>query len=131
MKIHHIGLLVENIETYLESSFWSLQSDVVFDPVQKCRLALVCIDDDDSHLVELIEPAGEDSPVHLALQKNHRQHHICFEARTCREVDEFIRSYRLLPVSRWEPAPLFQGRLIRFAYTRNRELLEFLTSERR
>jgi hypothetical protein len=40
-----------------------------------------------------------------------------------------MREKRLLPITTWEPAELFGGRAIRFAYSRNRELLEFLADE--
>jgi hypothetical protein len=122
-------LLVENIESYLAGSFWTLKSDIVLDSIQKCRLALVCVASDESHLVELVEPSSQDSPVYPALVKGLRQHHICFELSTCHEADAFIKANRLLPVTKWVGAELFQGRLIRFAYTRHHELLEFLTDE--
>jgi methylmalonyl-CoA/ethylmalonyl-CoA epimerase len=129
-RIHHVSMLVENIDTYLENSFWCLQSPIVYDPIQKCRLCLVSMQADNDHLVELIEPVGENSPVYQALIRGEKLQHLCLEMPTRRDVDAFIREYRLLPVTDWEPAELFQGRLIRFAYTRNRELMEFVTHER-
>ena len=129
-RIHHVSMLVENIDTYLENSFWCRQSPIVYDPIQKCRLCLVSMQADNDHLVELIEPVGEDSPVYQALRRGEKLQHLCLEMETRRDVDAFIRKYRLLPVTNWQSAELFQGRLIRFAYTRNRELVEFVTHER-
>jgi len=128
-RIHHVSILVENIESYLASSFWMLESPIVYDPIQKCRLCLVRIGSDDGNLVELIEPVGEDSPVYQALMKGQKLHHLCLEMPTKQDVDAFILKHRLLPVTKWQPAELFQGRLVRFAYTQNRELMEFVTHE--
>ena len=124
-RLHHTGLVVEDIETYLEKFFWHLQTQIVYDPIQKCRLCLVSFQDDDK-LVELIQPVGKDSPVYRALKSGQKLHHLCFEMADTEKADEFIREYHLLPITKWQPAVLFDGRLIRFAYTRNRELVEFL-----
>jgi hypothetical protein len=128
-RIHHVGVIVQNIEKYLERSFWSLQSSIVYDSIQKCRLCLVSIGSEDRTPVELIEPVGKDSPVFQALNKGQTLHHICIEIPAMEEADAFIRKYRLLPVTKWQPAELFRGRLIRFAFTRNQELMEFVTNE--
>ncbi len=129
VRIHHVGLLVKNIESYMASSFWLLRSQIVYDPIQKSQLCLVCLADDDNHLVELIEPVGEDSPAHRALMKGQKQHHLCLEAPSTGVADSFIQKYHLLPVTKWQPAKLFQGRPIRFVYTQYRELMEFIADE--
>lgn len=130
VSMHHVGILVHHIEDYMATSFWTLQSPIVYDPIQKARLCLVCIPTDDNHLVELIEPIGEGSPAFRALHKGQKQHHICFETPSTQVAETFMNKYRLLPVTKWEPAVLFRGRLVRFAYTRNRELVEFVADER-
>jgi hypothetical protein len=129
LRVHHVGLLVQHIETYLENSFWSLRSPIVYDPIQKARLCLVGLATDDGHLVELIEPEGEQSRTYRAFANGQRQHHICFWVPDRAVADALFSAYRFLPVTDWEPAPLFEGRPVRFAYTRNRELLEFVADE--
>ncbi len=54
------------------------------------------------------------------------QHHLCFEVANTADADEFIEANRLLPITHWQPAVLFGGRRVRFAYSRQRELIEFL-----
>ena len=125
-RLHHIGLLVDQMESYLTTSFWSRQSSIVYDPNQQARLCLVCIGEDKDRLVELIEPVGKDSPTYQALDKGQKLHHLCFEAPDTEAVDTLIEEYRLLPVTEWQRAVLFQGRPVRFAFTRNRELVEFV-----
>ena len=64
-----------------------------------------------------------------ALERGGGWHHVCYEVPTRADADERIASLRLLPVTDWAPAVLFEGRSVRFVYTRNRELLEFVTEE--
>ena len=44
-------------------------------------------------------------------------------------ADRLIETAHMLPVTEWEPAVLFGGSPVRFAYTRSRELLEFYVDE--
>ncbi len=125
-RLHHTGLLVEDIEIYLKKSFWHLKSPIVYDPIQKCRLCVVSIQADDDKLVELVQPVGQDSPVYRSLKSGQKLHHLCFEMADTETADEYIREYHLLPITKWQPAILFDGWLVRFAYTRHRELVEFL-----
>lgn len=129
IQYHHVGTLVPNIETYLDNSFWELKTPIVYDPIQKVRLCLVSIQQDHNHLVELIEPVGADSPIHLSLTKGQKLHHLCFEVQHCKVADEIIQKYRFLQVTDWQPAVLFDQRPVRFVYTRYRELMEFLANE--
>lgn len=129
LRLDHVAILVRDIESYLTSSFWSLRSPVVHDPIQRARLCLVSIAKDDSHLVELIEPIGEGSPTYRALARGQKLHHLCFRVSCPQIADGLIDKYRLLPVTEWQPAVLFEGRPVRFAYTQYRELVEFVADE--
>ncbi len=129
IRYHHVGTLVPDIERYLKNSFWELQTPIVYDPIQKARLCLVSIQQDHNHLVELIEPAGLDSPIHGALTKGQKLHHLCFETRHRQVADEIIQKYRFLKITDWQPAILFEQKPVRFVYTRYRELMEFLADE--
>ena len=125
-RLHHTALLVEDIEIYLEESFWRPKSPIVFDDIQKCRLCLVSIQDNDDKLVELVQPVGQESPAYRLLKSGQKLYHLCFEMADTETADDYIREHRLLPITKWQPARLFDGRLARFAYTRHRELVEFL-----
>ena len=132
-RLHHVGMVVAKLEPYLdESSVWTLVGEVVEDPIQKARLCLVTLGDArDGALVELVEPQGEDSRVYAALERGEKQHHVCYQVDSRDEADALVRSARMLPVTDWEPAVLFGGSPVRFAYTRTRELLEFYVDESR
>jgi hypothetical protein len=126
VRFHHVGVVVANIETYLSSSLWQLEGEIVIDPIQRCRLCLTRVAPGVSTAIELVEPLHEGSPTRAALDRGGGWHHVCLAVQSERAGDELMQSRRLLPVTPWQPATLFGGRRIRFAYTRNRELVELL-----
>jgi hypothetical protein len=130
VRIHHFGYVVRSIEDYLKQSVWELRGPIVTDPLQKARLCMVGVPGDDGrHLVELIEPVGEHSPVYRASQQSQGWHHVCLALSTKVEAEELMRGQRMLPVTPWKPAALFEMREVRFVYTRNRELVELIIDE--
>jgi hypothetical protein len=130
-KIHHFGLVVPSIETYLQqSSMWELRSPIVEDPLQKARLCMIgLVDDASPAIVELVQPLGDDSPTSRAASKGVGCHHVCLSVATAAAGDAMIAQHRLLPVTRWKPAALFSGRPVRFVYSRNRELIELISDD--
>ena len=131
LAMHHFGIVVPNIERYLASSFWSLDTAPVADPIQDARLCLAVLPGSSGPYIELIEPLSDKSPTFNALQRGTRYHHICFAAPSCEAADKVIAEQRMMPVTGWVPAVLFGGRKVRFVYSRNRELMEFLADEPR
>jgi len=128
-SVHHFGIVVKGIESYLGQSLWTIRGQVVTDPIQRCRLCMAALPTDTTALIEIVEPLDEASPVWRALQRTPTWHHVCLRASTMQAADALIREKRLLPVTPWQPAVLFNGRAIRFVYTRSRELVEFLSDE--
>ncbi|HEU4422006.1 MAG TPA: VOC family protein [Pilimelia sp.] len=129
VSVHHFGVIVANIERYLEKSLWRSHGAIVHDPLQGARLCLVGLYPDMSPAIELVEPVDESSPLWESLKRGTSWHHICLAAPTTKRADELIREHRFLPVTDWKPAVLFDGRPVRFVYSRNRELVEFLAEE--
>ena len=129
LRIHHIGVVVPDIEKYLENSFWTLQSPVVYDPAQKARLCLLGAGCESDPAIELIQPVGEDSPVYQALVKGQKQHHLCMEAGSRKRTDAFIKKHGLLRVTGWTKATLFHEQHVCFVFTKNHELLEFVADD--
>jgi hypothetical protein len=141
-RIHHFGLLVKNIERFLQRSIWKLEGPIVTDPLQKARLCMVGLSGESSStsdttihaampapLVELIEPLDENAPTWKACAGGQNWHHVCLSFPTMDAGDQYLKEKGLLPVTPWQPAVLFGGRGIRFVYSRNRELVEFLSDE--
>ena len=125
LRLHHVGLSVRRIEDHLEDSAWRRRSAIVHDPLQGARLCLVSASHDDAAVIELVEPLDDDGS---AFKHGGARHHVCFEVANTQVADDYIESRRLLAITHWKPAVLFGGRMVRFAYTRQHELVEFLAN---
>jgi Glyoxalase/Bleomycin resistance protein/Dioxygenase superfamily len=130
VSVHHVGVIVPNIERYLKNSMWQATSAIVHDPLQGARLCLTGLRPDMSPAIELVEPVDGESPVWASLNRGTSWHHICLLVPTMQAGDELMRQHRSLAVTEWKPAVLFDGRPVRFSYSRNRELVEFLSEEK-
>ena len=80
MKLHHIGIVVENIQKslgeltkYLDFESTSVPSLVGSQKVNICFLKT------NNVFLELIEPAEENSPISNFIKKGGGFHHLCFE----------------------------------------------------
>lgn len=69
--------------------------------------------------VELIEPYGENSPIHKFLQKNPKggQHHICFEVDDIHEAKAFVEANGATVLN--EPRIGAHGTLVIFIHPKN------------
>jgi methylmalonyl-CoA/ethylmalonyl-CoA epimerase len=80
MQIHHFGFAVKNIEEAHETFRKTLglrgTCEVIYDPVQRVRVAFLELGS--GLFLELIEPAGAESPVHGFLAKGGGLYHACF-----------------------------------------------------
>ena len=131
MKLHHIGVAVENLESWGEAYATSLglvrHTEIVLDPIQKVRLQFWR--DEMAGLVELIEPAGPDSPIWGGLKKGGGLNHLCYEVDDIeRRVADAVSGGAILAVSP-VPAVAFSGRRIAFLYFRKVGLIEFVERE--
>ena len=80
MKLHHIGIVVENIQKslgeltkYLDFESTTMPSLVGSQKVNICFLKT------NNVFLELIEPAQENSPISNFIKKGGGFHHLCFE----------------------------------------------------
>jgi len=101
-------------------------SKIFADPHQKVKVAFLTTRPGDAQ-VELIEPAGDDSPVLRFLsEKGGGLHHACYEvAELEQELNDF-RARGSLLVKRPKPAVAFQGRRIAWVMTPEKFLIELL-----
>lgn len=120
--------MVRNLEAFLQAGGYEVAGSIVSDPIQKARLCLIRQFGEEHPHVELVEPIGEDSPLRGALDRGGGLHHLCYEVASREDADRWIRERRFLPVTSWKPAVLFGRCPVRFVYTRNRELIEFLAA---
>jgi methylmalonyl-CoA/ethylmalonyl-CoA epimerase len=132
LKIHHIGFVLDSIQESAEAFAHSLgatwDGNIVFDPLQKVRVTFL----QGAHIgdaqIELVEPAGPDSPVLSFLEKRGGLHHICYEVDDLVSHLEHCKSNGMIIVRTPVPAVAFGGRHIAWVLTRKRLLLEFLES---
>jgi methylmalonyl-CoA/ethylmalonyl-CoA epimerase len=133
MKLHHVGIVVENLESWGEAYARSLglvrDSEILHDPIQKVRVQFWR--DEETNLVELIEPAAPDSPVWRELKKGGGLSHLCYEVDGIeRRVGDAVAGGAILAVAP-VPAVAFSGRRIAFLYFRKVGLIEFVEREAR
>ena len=130
MKLHHVGIVVEDIEAGIQRykamfGFVSV-TEVVDDPVQKVSVVLLSGPEADSIPVELIAPLTDDSPVSKILQGNMRLYHLCFVVDDIEEALKNFRSNGAIIISGPVPADLFEGKRIAFVYTPDKYVVELL-----
>ncbi|MFS2317563.1 methylmalonyl-CoA epimerase [Maricaulis sp. D1M11] len=81
-RLNHVGVAVPDIEaakaTYADLYGASDATDTRAFPHLGVKVAFVHLDNSE---IELLEPLGDDSPVHKFLERNPKggQHHLCFE----------------------------------------------------
>ena len=125
MKLHHIGYVVKDIAQYEKNLIFEKKIKELFDPVQNSNMALY-LNFTDS-LIELIQPLNEESFTYNFLQKNGSSyHHLCYEISSESELKELVDSQKLIKVKGPIPAILFDGRMVWFFYSRNKQIVEFV-----
>lgn len=93
MKLHHIGVVVSNIQNSIGelTKYMSFQSTSLPTPVgsQKVNVCLLKIGEP---FLELIEPASPDSPIMEYASSGGGIHHLCFEVEDIqKELDDMVR----------------------------------------
>ncbi len=128
-SFHHFGFVVPSIHdtvvSFAQSMSLNWDSEIIHDPNQGVRVTFLCGNPADP-LVELIEPAGDDSPVLSFLKRGGGLHHVCYVVDSLEKQLEDCRAEHSLVVRPPLPAAAFGGRRIAWAYTKNKLLLEYL-----
>jgi len=80
MKLHHIGIVVKNIQESLGelTNYLNFESTTVPSLVGSQRVN-ICFLKTNNVFLELIEPAQENSPITDFVKKGGGYHHLCFE----------------------------------------------------
>jgi methylmalonyl-CoA/ethylmalonyl-CoA epimerase len=128
--LHHLGFVVASISDVAEefaasmSALWDGQ--IIHDPIQRVRVSFFSPADDRNPVFELVEPAGEDSPVSNFLKKRVGLHHVCYEVDDLESALREARAVGFVIVSAPAPAVAFGGRRIAWVCSKRRLLMEFL-----
>jgi methylmalonyl-CoA/ethylmalonyl-CoA epimerase len=132
MRFHHIGIVVSNINEQMQAYRASLAAEwdgqIFHDPNQKVRVAFLTTGPGDAQ-IELVEPAGPDSPVfHFLRDKGAGMHHVCYSVPDLAQALGDFKSRGAIIVKRAKPAVAFGGRAIGWVLTREKLLIELLES---
>ena len=113
LKLHHIGIVVQNINESLReiSNFLSFES-ISLPTLVGSQKVNICFLKTNSVYIELIEPADPDSPIISFVKEGGGFHHLCFEVDDIQqEIDKMVKNGAHLVVA---PVKGFEDRLIAF-----------------
>ncbi len=129
---HHVGFVVASIQDSAQSFAASLDAtwdgEIIHDPNQVVRVTFLHAKSAADPLVELVEPAGEKSPVISFLHRGGGLHHLCYQVDNLEEQLRHSRAAGGIITRAPLPAVAFGGRRIAWVYTKNRLLIEYLES---
>jgi methylmalonyl-CoA/ethylmalonyl-CoA epimerase len=130
-RLHHVGIAVPSIEAalpkYLSSLGASKQTEIIVDPLQQARVIFLITNPAEYTTIELVEPAGERSPLRRFVEvTGGGLHHLCYEVSDMEVALLQSRSCKSDVVSRPKPALAFAGRSIAWIMTPGRLLIELL-----
>jgi len=113
MKLHHIGIVVKNIQESVGELAEFLDFEETLVPMEvKSQQVNVCFLKTADVYVELIEPIEDDSPVKKFSESGGGFHHLCFEVEDIfEELENMKKSGARVIV---EPTKGFEDRLIAF-----------------
>jgi len=126
---HHVGFVVASIADagprFSRSLGIPWNGEIIHDPLQQARVTFLRRQPHDTAL-ELVEPAGDDSPLHKFVAGGGGLHHVCYEVDSLPAQLQQSRATGCLIVKQPLPAAAFGGRLIAWVYTPQKLLVEYL-----
>ena len=128
MKLHHIGIVVKNIQESLGEITKYLNFEETSIPVEiQSQRVNVCFLKTSDVYIELIEPIDNNSPVNAFSESGGGFHHLCFEVDNIfEEVEKMRKNGARVIVA---PTKGFEDRLIAFVLSNmkntNCNLIEF------
>ena len=113
LKLHHIGLVVQNINESLGeiANFLSFESTSLPTIIGSQKVN-ICFLKTNNVYIELIEPTEENSPITNFAKEGGGFHHLCFEVDDIQqEIDKMVKNGAHVVVA---PVKGFDDRLIAF-----------------
>ena len=128
MRLHHIGIVVKNIQESLgEISKYIKVEETTIPTLVESQKVNVCFLKTSDIYLELIEPVGNDSPVEKFSNSGGGFHHLCFEVKDIHKEIEKMRKQGARIIV--EPVIGFEGRITAFVLLNMRNtncnLIEF------
>ncbi len=130
LTLHHIGCVVDSIESKIESYRLSLGAELVSqvfaDPIQRARVAFLNLPASGIVQLELVEPMTPDSPVARFLLNGGGLHHLCYEVDDLLGQIQWMKSRKAVLIRSPKPAVAFGGRQIAWMRSPESLLIEYL-----
>ena len=134
-RLHHLGFVVASISRAAGKLAISMglrwDGKVIHDPLQRVRVSFFCPVDTRNPVFELVEPAGDGSPVSSFLKKGGGLHHVCYEIDDLESGLWQAERTGFAIFAAPAPAVAFEGRRIAWVCSRSRLLMELLERERK
>lgn len=129
MQFHHIGLIVDDIDTgkaFLESLISNLAWSEKYEDFG-IGVTVLFGTGTDGLRYELIAPLGLESPVFKHLTKRENMlHHIAYVVDDFEVTFRDFRSLKLMPLGEVMPAVAFKGKRVAFFLTPIRTIIEII-----
>jgi len=130
MRLHHIGVVVKDIERsrkiYEKILGLRLLRRGPEDPFQKVKALFLGVGWGEGIVLELLEPTDETSPILSFLKRGGGIHHLCFEVEDIDRTLEEIKGRGGRVVCEPLPAVGFDNRRIAFIFPVDSILVELL-----
>jgi methylmalonyl-CoA/ethylmalonyl-CoA epimerase len=129
-RLHHLGFVVADVAAGMEGFVRSLAAAwdgrIYADPHQRVKVAFLAIRPGDP-LIELVQPAEENSPVQRFLtEQGGGLHHVCYEVGDLEEQMAEMKARGCMILRQPKPAIAFDGRRIAWILTAEKLLVELL-----
>ena len=130
LKFHHIGIATRNFEKAIQT-YQALGYSVLIEPLEvPTQEVRVCFLKKAGHpLIEIIEPAGDSSPVNTLLKKNGSgPYHFCYITYNINDTIKRLKEQRFLVFSKPVESIAFNNNLMVFAYKDDIGFIEIVES---
>lgn len=130
LRFHHVGLACRQIDREREAHValgFQPEGEVFVDPRQKIRGQFLV---QGGFRVELLEPAGNDSPLVPYLRRGEKMYHQAFETASLDQSIARLTAGGALLVVPPVPAVAFDGRAVAFLMLKTMLLVELIESPR-
>jgi methylmalonyl-CoA/ethylmalonyl-CoA epimerase len=128
MQFHHVGMACRRIAAELPELAvigYVPEGPLITDPIQQVRIQFVT---GGGPRIELIEPAGPQSPLDGVLKRGSKFYHLAYEVERLDEAVEHLKSSNFNPVAAPAPATAFGMRRIVFLASATFTLIELIES---
>ena len=127
MKLHHVGIVTKDLPKCMKvyEALGYTDVKIVDDPIQMASIALM--QREGEPLIELIAPAGEQSPAWKWLERiTAGAYHICYEAPSLDEAIPFMKERGFSVIMKPVPAIAFENRRVTFLWSTLTGLVELV-----